>query len=118
MKDNHMQVLKPGEMVVDEYTALENMKTEQHQMRMAFDPAYREEVRTNLDAHKPVNLDSLAARLGRGAVPMRRKQGVFRPRKLAVIIALAFRTAPPPALVVRFDNNGIKTTFPAAFDAV
>lgn len=63
-------------------------------------------------------LDLLVMELGRGQVPMRRKQGVFRPRKLVVEVLRAYRIAPPPALIVRFDNNGHKTTFSAPLHTV
>lgn len=61
---------------------------------------------------RPVDLDRLAAQLGVGQVRMRRKQGVFHPRRLVVLTALAHKYEPPPSLVVQFDNWGVKTTFP------
>lgn len=63
-------------------------------------------------------IDGLAYELGNGQVPMRRKQGVFKPTKLSVMVALAYRSEPPPALVVQFDNWGNKTTFPARLGTV
>lgn len=116
MKDNHMQVLKPGEMVFDELANDPQL----HQMIDALcdNDVIEYKVGDVVGGRRLDKLDALCMQIGQGQVPMRRKQGVFRPKKLAVIIALAFRIPPPPALVVRFDNNGIKTTFPAAFDTV
>ena len=57
-------------------------------------------------------IDVLADVLGIGQVPMRRKQAIFKPKAMAVVVALALRSTPPPALLVRFDSNGVKTTEP------
>jgi hypothetical protein len=57
-------------------------------------------------------LDKLSAQLGVGQVPMRNKQGVFKPKRMALLVASALRIAPLPMLVVQFNNKGEKTTFP------
>lgn len=98
-----MQVLKPGEAIMDELNGAGTVLK-------------AGELFTMLDIDDPfehlTGLDKLSAQLSAGAVPMRNKQGIFKPSKITVATLMAHRIAPPPALVVQFNNRGEKTTFP------
>lgn len=58
------------------------------------------------------NLNHLSTLLGFGQAKLKQKRGTFRPRVMAVMVALAHKCEPPPGLVVQFDCFGKKTTYP------
>jgi hypothetical protein len=106
-----MQELKPGEAIIDE---LANPPGKVITLEEMADGLKQFFVDTDIDdpyEHMPP-LDALAARLGAGQAPLRSKQGVFQPRRMALFVAAAWRYAPPPGLCVQFDYLGRKTTFP------
>ena len=66
------------------------------------------------DRMRKFKLDMLAHELGRGQARIKALQAIFKPRKMAILVAQAHGLPLLPGLLVRYDGLGKKVTFPVS----